>query len=469
MAYWLRVSSDDETLRAVVAHITAFVRDHGEELGARIGAELRRQFPNFDLRRSGFANLTDLLDRAAPELSIVGRRGVDYVWSTEADLSTFEIEPPYGAELGDKDLAEVATALAIDSLRLTHFRARGFKSLVHVDVPLRRFNVIVGANGAGKTSVLAGMHLLSQLRNKKPAAIFSGPRSLALLTTVHHSGPLTLRFEDNEGAFLEYRGEAGMDDPDRHIVCFGSGDQISKHDYTEGRISGPLPRNQRILRVFGGTTLLSLDARQLARPWVSTHEEPTLRYDGAGLPAVLANLAATDRERLDYIIAATHEIIPAFESARMPRQTIFRREQDTAEIGNGLELRVHGDWLDASLASEGTLLVLGLMTIVHGLSSTQLLLMDDIDRALHPKAQRSLVTQLSALGDRGLQIVCTTHSPYLLDAVDPEDVLVARASPADGRTRVRRLVDHDEWDKWGRSMKPGEFWSYVGEDWLESE
>ncbi|HVH97275.1 MAG TPA: OST-HTH/LOTUS domain-containing protein, partial [Enhygromyxa sp.] len=302
MAYWRSVSSDDETLRAVVAHITAFVRDGGEETGARIGAEITRRFPSFRLRALGFASVTDLLDRAAPELSIIGRRGPDHVWGTEADLFSFEVEPPYGAELGDRHAAEVATALVADSLALTCFRARGFKSLARVDVPLRRFNVIVGANGAGKTSVLAGMHLLSQLRNKKPTAIFTGLRSLARLTTVEHGGPLSLRLEDNEGAFVEYQGEARSDEPDHHVVRFGQGGEVWEQDYARERIEGPLPREQPLLRMFGGTTLLNLDARQLARPWVSTHEEPTLRYDGAGLPAVLANLAATDRERLDRII-----------------------------------------------------------------------------------------------------------------------------------------------------------------------
>jgi hypothetical protein len=466
MVYWRFVSEGEELLRAVVAHATELVRERGEEVGARISAELARQFPRFDLRRMGFANLTDLLERSAPELSMVGRRGSDHVWSSEADLAQFEAELPYGAEYGDKDLADVATALVADSVALTCFRARNFKSLVDVDVPLRRFNVIVGANGAGKTSVLAGMQLLSQLRNKKPATVFSGERALARLTTVHRVGPLSLRFDDNEGDWLEYQGEAGNDELDRHFVRFDSDGQPIEHDYASGRLSGPLPREQKLLRLFGGSTLLSLDARQLARPWVSSDEEPTLRYDGAGLPAVLANFAATNRERLDEIVAATREVIPVFEAVRMPRQAVVRRRDDTAEIGNGLELRVHGSWLDASLASEGTLLVLGLMTIVHGLSSTRLLLMDDIDRALHPKAQRSLVAQLAGLRTR-VQIVCTAHSPYLLDAVDPEDVLVARAAPKDGRTRIKRLIEHEEWDKWSRSMKPGVFWSYVGEDWLE--
>lgn len=470
------MSSDDDTLRTVVAHVTAFVRERGEQPGARIAAELTRQFPYFDLRASGFANLTDLLDRAVPELSIVGRRGLDHIWSTDADLSRFEVEPPYGAEMGDKEAAEVATALAIDSLRLTCFRARGFKSLARVDVPLRRFNIIVGANGAGKTSVLAGMHLLSQLRHKKPAAIFSGPRSLARLTTVDQVGPLSLRLEDSEGGFVEYQGEARPDEPDRHIVRFGQAAESFEHDYARARLEGPVLREQRLLRVFGGTTLLCLDARQLARPWISTDEQPTLRYDGAGLPAVLANLAATDRERLDNVITATREVIPAFEAARMPRQVVSRRATDRgqdeigrSEIGNGLSVRVYGDWLDASLVSEGTLLVLGLMTIVYGLNGTRLLLMDDIDRALHPTAQRALITHLSTLGDQGLQIVCTTHSPDLLNAVNPEDVLVAWAAPEDGHTRIRRLAEHDDWDKWRRSMKPGVFWSYVGESWLDAE
>lgn len=88
---------------------------------------------------------------------------------------------------------------------------------------------------------------------------------------------------------------------------FGSGDQRVEHDFTGGPLRGPLPRDQKLLRVFGGTTLLRLDAGQLARPWVSSDEDPTLRYDGAGLPAVLANLAATERDRLDQIVAATHD------------------------------------------------------------------------------------------------------------------------------------------------------------------
>jgi predicted ATPase len=458
------VRHDDAALAPVVNHITDLVRERGRELGARIGAELVRRFPDFDLHTEGFAGLTDLLDRAVPELSIVGRRGLDYIWGAGTEHSGLEGEAWSDAE--PPPPAGPWSVVAPEAIALDRFTAQRFKSLLDVEIPLRPFNVLVGANGAGKTSVLEGLSLLSQLRHKKPAALFSGRREPTSLRTAGNDGPLILRVDDTgHGVSLAYHGEVRADEAARHRVQATAPGWQQEYDYAQRRISGPPPRQLPLLRAFGGSTLLRLEASSLARPSVSPREQPILLPDGAGLPSVLANLAATDRERLDTIFVATHEIIGPFEAARMPRRSLVG---EPGEIGNGLELKLHGRWLDASLASEGTLLVLGLMTIVHGLGSTRLLLMDDIDRALHPKAQRSVVRHLAELTRvQRLQIVCTTHSPYLLDAVDPEDVLVVRAGAVDGLTRCRRLVEHDAWEKWRRSMSPGEFWSYVGEEWLE--
>jgi predicted ATPase len=459
------LAQQDDTLQTIVNHLTEFVRTGGRMPGARIAAELALRFPAVTVQGLGFTSFTDMLDRAASELSIVGRSGMDYVWSTDADLDRIEAAP---------DAED--TALAAESLHLTRFSAERFKSLAAVDVPLRSFNVLVGANGAGKTSVLEGMFLLSQLRYKKPKTIFSGRRSLSKLATLGRSGPVRLRLEvgNDKAQFVEYIGEPRVDEPATHRVRLCHHGELHEHDYAHGRLTGMTPRELPLLRAFGQTTLLRLDAYQLARPWVSSSEHPTLRHDGGGLPAVLANLAAVNHERLEEIFDATRKIIPAFRTARMPRQRVPAprgRAEDDEEIGNGLELELYGRWLDANLASEGTLLVLGLMTIVHGLSPTRLLLMDDIERALHPKAQRALAEQLAVMlaTKPDLQLVCTTHSPYLLDGIDPEDILVVRASPDDGLTRCRRLVEHQAWEKWRRSMKPGEFWSHVGEDWLEAE
>jgi predicted ATP-binding protein involved in virulence len=96
-------------------------------------------------------------------------------------------------------------------------------------------------------------------------------------------------------------------------------------------------------------------------------------------------------------------------------------------------------------------------------------LLDDFDRALHPMAQRQLVTCVKDMLEQraDLQFVCTTHSPYVLDLFDAEDVRVLRADQR-GLTQARRLTEHPEWKDWKETLKAGEFWSYVGEDWLDA-
>jgi predicted ATP-binding protein involved in virulence len=95
----------------------------------------------------------------------------------------------------------------------------------------------------------------------------------------------------------------------------------------------------------------------------------------------------------------------------------------------------------------------------------RLLLLDDIDRGLHPNAQRRLIEQIQALSSQ-CQIVCSTHSPYVLDTVSADAVRVMRTD-GDGRTRVSALTAHRQWNEWRAHLTGGEFWQYAGDDWLE--
>lgn len=84
----------------------------------------------------------------------------------------------------------------------------------------------------------------------------------------------------------------------------------------------------------------------------------------------------------------------------------------------------------------------------------QVLLMDDIDQGLHPLAQRKL-----------LQVLATSHSPYLLDGLRPEQVRCMTTDP-EGYTIVNKLGDHPEFAKWQDELAPEEMWSMFGEKWM---
>jgi energy-coupling factor transporter ATP-binding protein EcfA2 len=50
-----------------------------------------------------------------------------------------------------------------------------------------------------------------------------------------------------------------------------------------------------------------------------------------------------------------------------------------------------------------------------------LVLVDEVETSLHPRAQRRLMRDLAQIArDRELQIILTTHSPYVLDELPPE-------------------------------------------------
>ena len=65
----------------------------------------------------------------------------------------------------------------------------------------------------------------------------------------------------------------------------------------------------------------------------------------------------------------------------------------------------------------------------------------------------------------GPVIVVSTHAPYVLNEVSPDSVRVVRCGSSG--TVVRALTNHPEWAEWDGHMNAGEFWTYVGEEWLE--
>ncbi|WP_242515139.1 hypothetical protein [Sorangium cellulosum] len=67
-----------------------------------------------------------------------------------------------------------------------------------------------------------------------------------------------------------------------------------------------------------------------------------------------------------------------------------------------------------------------------------------------------------------LQVVATSHSPYLLDHFDAQDVLLTALLP-DGSTACARLADHPDYERWKRTTRSGEFWSFVGEVWVAQQ
>ena len=200
------------------------------------------------------------------------------------------------------------------------------------------------------------------------------------------------------------------------------------------------------------------------------------------MPSVLAYMALNDPDGFETLVDEFRSLIPQVRRLRFTKMPVKRKETELVRFGNeSIERKMvrefQGDSIlfdfenakgvMAQTVSEGTMLLLGLLTVLLGPDAPDVLLLDDIEHGLHPLAQKTLLETLTTIMERfpNLQILATAHSPYLLDCLRPEQVRLMTIGQ-DGYSLCGKLTDHPEFDKWKDEMAPGELWSLFGETWL---
>lgn len=330
-----------------------------------------------------------------------------------------------------------------------------FKGLRDVEVTFdSRFTVLVGPNGTGKTSVLQGVEFLSA---------FSTPQGVQLSL-------LEFRSRDAKGSIKLL----GLDQNDCgwcYVDPPASGTVAAVALGTPPRVV-PVERGKPVLDApfavkpvhFGSVLRPRFQASDVARPIPPNSTPPQVTLTGIGLPALLGYLKLRDDELFDRIEELTCEILPHVTKLRIDEQS----NQGQAAPKSLLFDTKYGKRIPADQMSDGTLYILALIVAVLGPHRPKTLLIDDIDMRLHPKAQYELVTLLKKFLDEfpELQIIATSHSPYILDKLEPNEVRVTGLGD-DGSVVIAPITEHPDFARWKDSMTPGEFWSHTGEEWLK--
>ncbi len=296
---------------------------------------------------------------------------------------------------------------------------RRFKALRNTRLALAPFNLIVGPNGSGKSSLIQAVMQL---------------RGLARLPLADSPPPA----DAPEGPEI--------------VFSFGApaGAQLSMHCREHARCDA--------LRFVAGDPAdwpgLQSRLREI-KAYLLDHyaiAAPVPRADGATLASNGANLAA--------VVDSWMRFSPAtFASFRQEALGLFAEYDDlrvdaVAEGGLTIALRLGGEqeWVEAGSLSQGTLYALVLCCLAHEPAPAPIICIEELDRGLHPRLLRQvrdLVYRLSYPRDFGLgrtpvQIIATTHSPYLLDLFreHPEEVVIAEKRGREAS--FFRLVDRSD-------------------------
>ncbi|ARH18283.1 TPA: AAA family ATPase [Pseudomonas aeruginosa] len=157
-----------------------------------------------------------------------------------------------------------------------------------------------------------------------------------------------------------------------------------------------------------------------------------LSKGGENLPNVVQYLKEQHPERLEEIFSVLQERIPRLE----------RVEADPMPDGR-LLLQIKDAPFDrpvlSKYASDGTLKMLAYLTVLYDPEPPKFIGIEEPENFLHPRLLPELAEECRASAERS-QLLITTHSPFLLNAMRPEEVRVLYRDE-NGFTQVIRASD----------------------------
>ncbi|MBD2695192.1 AAA family ATPase [Anabaena catenula] len=345
-----------------------------------------------------------------------------------------------------------------------------------------RLHGIVGKNSAGKTTVLQALYNLSKLSGSSFEKIFKDENLPQFITSIgeKYMSVTAISCWDNENKNnweVSYSWENKSTNNWTATVSWNL--DGNKNSWTNEEIYGSYPS---LPIFFQPTVYLKLVASNLAKAAYSEEITPRVEFDGSLLAPTLDFLRDESPDKFQLIEEKLSRIVPnvrkvGIKRAKVPviRKRLIEVDgksisyEETQEMtGQEVILDMNtGERIPAHAISEGTMLTLGLLTVLMNPNQPNLVLLDDVEQGLHPKAQRELMTVFKEIiaENPNLQIIFSTHSPYIIDALAPSQVHILNNSKS-GFTMSKRLDEHPdvEWAK--ETLTTGEFWDAEGEDWV---
>ncbi|HEY2827591.1 MAG TPA: AAA family ATPase, partial [Pirellulales bacterium] len=198
------------------------------------------------------------------------------------------------------------------------------------------------------------------------------------------------------------------------------------------------------LKWLGRMQTFALNPQVIGNPMPVT--STPMSSSGEGLAAVLDDLR-DDKERWESLLAEMCNWLPEYDHI----------EFDKPQPGQKsvvLRTRKGHHRIPASQLSQGTLIALALLALAYSPNPPSLIGLEEIDRGLHPRLLRHLQDALYRLsypescGEKRppIQVIATTHSPYLLDLYrdHPEEIVLAQKEGLE--VKFNRLKDVEHFD-----------------------
>jgi predicted ATPase len=337
---------------------------------------------------------------------------------------------------------------------LSRLILKGFKSIRDLDLPLFPFNVLIGANGAGKSNLMAFFKMLQALRQNAlqlhiakyggvDAFLHYGRKETGMLSSVLYFDSTHYEFDlaptvDNKCFFLkeslQYQGNTA--------IHFGSSHQESLLSFPDDTLVSTLA--DCMVYHFHDTS----DTAHVKR-LQAINDNVKLRQDASNLAAVLYKLKKTTPKHYEILLKTIRQVAPFFGDFHLRPfpDNLHKIQLEWTEKGSDYPFI-------ANDLSDGTLRFICLATLLLQPELPKVILIDEPELGLHPYAI-SVLAGLFRVASQRCQLIVSTQSLNLVDEFNIEEIIVVDRE--NGQSVFRRL-EEEKLKKWLEEYSLSELW-----------
>ena len=357
--------------------------------------------------------------------------------------------------------------------KIVYLKVRNFRALKDVEFrEITPLTVLLGPNGSGKSTLFDVFAFLSECFESGLRRAWEKRGRAKELKTRGSEGPVTIEIKYREPGYPLITYHLGIEEKNGRPVVVeewlrwkrGSHGQPFRFlDYKEGvgrAVTGELPDqdDQRVEVPLNSPDLLAVNAlgqfadhprvsalRNFITGWYvsylsadSTRGQPEsgpaeqLSKSGDNLANVIQYLSERYPERLEHIFEVLRQRVPRVErvlSETMPDGRLLLQIKDAPFSYPVL----------ARFASDGTLKMLAYLVLLYDPLPPPFIGIEEPENFLHPRLLPELAEECRAATAR-TQLLATSHSPFFLNALTPEEVRVLWRDEQ-GYTQTRRAAD----------------------------
>lgn len=356
---------------------------------------------------------------------------------------------------------------------LDKIEVNGFKSIRSMSLELGRLNVLIGANGVGKSNFIELFRLLSQIVEGN-LQVYVGSRGGA--NNILHFGrqrtdeiKLVLAFAEKAKRYecvlvpttddsLVFKQEScWFIQPERvtkkHIKRKTIGNALIGNGHAESRIfqSNEKPARQILSDLKSWKVYHFHDTSESApvKQTSDLEDNRILRPNAANLAAFLYLLKKRHPASYTNIVDAVRLVFPFFDDFTLEpsRLNPDKIRLEWRELGSDV-------YFNASALSDGSLRFICLATLLLQPVLPSTILLDEPELGLHPYAITILAELLRGAATK-TQVIASTQSVSLVNQFEPEDVIVVER---EDQQSVFRHLDRADMLSWLDDYGLGDLW-----------